>query len=224
MLQLTRKDQSVGIFSKGISHLREHKRAYVILNVAFYGAMVAMTVVGHFYPELKDAMQRSSDPNSDPTNHLFQATYGEGRVLAAASITFAVNLGVGAVITQTFPSLIIPMFGVVAGFLRVASWGLIFAPSGFADAPWFIPHGITAAIEAQAYVLAAFAAYVQADRFFRFKAYGLASRGQGYKQGLFATLHIYVLIVAVLMLAALWEAIELIHIVPDSFLQWWLGH
>ncbi|GAA2689293.1 MULTISPECIES: hypothetical protein [Actinosynnema] len=203
--------------------IRRDRRAYLALNLAFYGVLVLAAVAAGAFPWLREAAQHGTDPNADPTNHLFVATYGTGDVLGAAGITFVVNLLIGALLWQTAPSLVVPFAGVALGLVRLVGWGMIFTPSGADDLAWFVPHGVTALLEAQGYVLAALASWVHGRKFLRPRRFGLETRRAGYAAGLADALRLYPLVVVVLAVAALWEAVELIHLVPDEFLQWWLG-
>jgi hypothetical protein len=204
--------------------IKQHRQAYFLLNVAFYGVLLSMMIVAAIFPNLRSLAQASTDPNSDPLNWLFVGTYGEGKVVTAAVITFIVNLVAGAVITQSMSSLVVPFCGVAFGFVRVAGWGLIFAPSSSRDLAWAIPHMAAAIVEGQAYVVAALAAWIHGRKYLYPRKYGELSHWAGYKAGIVDTARLYPLIIVMLAAAAVCEAIELIYIVPDAFLQWWLGH
>lgn len=210
-------------FQKGLDIIRDHKKAYIALNVGVYGLIVVTMVVARLFPQLQVATQTGTDTGADPLNPLFEATYGTGNVLGATAVTLGVNLIIGAVLTLTAPTLVIPFIGVAFAFARIASWGFIFAPTDLSDMSWFIPHVITAIIEAQGYILAAFAAYVHGRFTTQPRRFGFPSHRAGYVAGIKAIVHLYPLIIVVLAVAALWEAIELIHIVPEGFLDWWLG-
>lgn len=210
-------------FGLAFALIRRHKTAYIVLNLACYGLIAGMMLIATLFPELRVGAQTVTDTNADPLNGMFVATYGVGNVLGAAAATLFVNLIFGAVLTLSVPSLVIPFFAVASMLLRVSSWGLIFAPTKVDDLAWFIPHIITAVIEAQGYILAALAGWIHGRMFLFPRRFHLAGRRAGYRAGLRAVLRLYPLAIAVLTIAALWEAIELIHIVPAPFLSWWLG-
>lgn len=210
-------------FGPALALIRRHRTAYLVLNLACYGLIAGMMLLATLLPELRVAAQTVTDTDNDPLNGMFVATYGVGNVLGAAAATLFVNLIFGTVLTLTIPSLVIPFFAVASMLLRVSSWGLIFAPTGVEDLSWFIPHIITAVIEAQGYILAALAAWIHGRMFLFPRRFHLADRRGGYKAGLRAVIRLYPLVIAVLTIAAVWEAIELIHIVPAPFLSWWLG-
>jgi hypothetical protein len=208
---------------RGFDVIRAHKKAYITLNVCFYGLIAATMVLARVFPDLQLATQAGTDTSADPFNPLFEATYGTGNIIGAAAITLGVNLIFGAVLTLTAPTLVIPFIGVAFALARVASWGFIFSPTDTSSMSWFIPHMITAVIEAQGYIIVAFAAFVHARYVVQPHRFGFPSRRAGYAAGVKAIVDLYPLIILVLAVAALWEAIELIHIVPAGFLDWWLG-
>jgi hypothetical protein len=210
-------------FGPALTLIRQHRTAYMVLNLACYGLIAGMMLLATAFPELRVAAQAATDTSNDPLNGLFAATYGVGNVFGAAAATLFVNLIFGTVLTLTLPSLVIPFFAIVFGLLRISSWGLIFAPTGVEDLSWFIPHMITAVIEAQGYILAALAAWIHERMFLLPPRFDLPGRRAGYGAGLRATLRLYPLVIAVLTVAAVWEAVELIHIVPAQFLSWWMG-
>ena len=213
----------LSLFRKGLDIIRAHKKVYIALNVGVYGLIVVTMVIARLFPQLQVAAQTGTDTSTDPFNPLFEATYGAGNVLGGAAVTLGVNLIIGAVLTLTAPTLVIPFIGVAFALARIASWGFIFSPTAPSDMSWFIPHMITAIIEAQGYILAAFAAYIHGRFTTQPRRFGFPSHRAGYVAGIKAIAHLYPLIIVVLALAALWEAVELIHIVPGGFLDWWLG-
>jgi hypothetical protein len=44
--------------------------------------------------------------------------------------------------------------------------------------------------------------------------YGFASRGEAYRKGLASVAQVYLIVVSILAIAALYEAFEVIHLVP----------
>lgn len=84
--------------------------------------------------------------------------YLSGSVLYAASATLAVNLGI-AVMLIAIPSFLVSFFGVVFAMVFAATYGVTLAPIGHYAAA-MIPHSITVLIEFQAYIVAAFRAYL----------------------------------------------------------------
>lgn len=85
--------------------------------------------------------------------------------MLAAGLTFLVNLLIGAFVTLTLPSLLIPFLGILMAFYRAVEWGFLFAPVDGSVGSILSPNGLTLVIEGQAYVLAAFAIYVHGKMF-----------------------------------------------------------
>lgn len=140
-----------------------------MLNVAFYGLVVASIALAMYLPELRE-------PFAPLTGGAVDA-----RQFFVSSFTLA-----------TLPSLLIPFAGVLVQLYRASLWGVMHAPVD----------GLALMIEGQAYVLVAFAAYVQGRMFLWPEYYRMSSHRAGFKAGAVATLRIYVLIVMTLALGA----------------------
>ena len=202
------------IFRDSIGIIQQHKRAFLMLNIAFFGLLVVVMVATVMYPGLNESSRVRNDPQLDifPMKQAVDA-YANGNVLAAASLTFLINLVVGSLLCITVPSFVIPFFGVLFTTYRFLEWGFLFAPLG-RDSVAFIPHYVTLLVEGEAYVLAALATWVHARMFLQPQRYGLPSRWAGYKEGLLTTVRLYPLIALVLLVVAIYEAIEVIYLLP----------
>jgi len=202
------------IFRDSIGIIQQHKRAFLMLNIAFFGLLVVVMVATVMYPGLNESSRVRNDPQLDifPMKQAVDA-YANGNVLAAASLTFLINLVVGSLLCITVPSFVIPFFGVLFTTYRFLEWGFLFAPLG-PDAIAFIPHYVTLIVEGEAYVLTALAAWVHGRMFLQPQRYGLPSRWAGYKEGLLTTVRLYPLIALVLLVVAIYEAIEVIYLLP----------
>jgi hypothetical protein len=136
--------------------------------------------------------------------------YINAQVLAAIGATFFVNLLAGSFATITLPSLLIPFSGLLVGFYRAVLWGLILSPAHPDLRLVMIPHFLTLILEGQAYILTMLAAYIQGRAFLWPHTVGLERRGQGYLEGLKRTGKIYVLVILTLLVAAIYEVIEVV--------------
>ena len=192
--------------------VKEHRRAYLLLNLAYYGLMAGAMVYAAFHPDLQITLwtEVGKGFGTGPLEELVGA-YSGGQVLLAAVLTFAVNLVLGSLLYITLPSLVIPFSGLLVGVYRALLWGLLFAPSAVVGAGLLI-HLPTIILEGQAYVLAMVAAYVQGMAFLRPKSVGAKSYWQGYREGIKRTARIYVLVAIVLLVAAIYEAVSVIFI------------
>jgi hypothetical protein len=191
--------------------VQENRRAYIILNIVYY----VLVVVFMIYVAFDQALQKSlvdlvgAAFMTGPLSFVGQS-YVNARVLTAILATFLINLLIGSFATITLPSLIIPFSGILVGAYRAAMWGLILSPANPDLRLVMIPHSITLLIEGQAYILTMLAAYIQGRAFLWPKTIGLESRSKGYLEGLKRTGKIYVLVVLTLLIAAIYEVIEVV--------------
>ena len=113
---------------------------------------------------------------------------------------------------------VIPFSGLLVGAYRAVLWGLIFSPPTLAVSSREMLAGFLALIllilEGQGYVLAMLAAYVQGSAFLFPKSVGATSRKQGYGVGVKRSIRLYLLVVPVLAVAAVYEALVVILIMP----------
>jgi hypothetical protein len=113
----------------------------------------------------------------------------------------------------TLPSLVVPFSGLLMGAYRAILWGLLLSPAAPELRLIMIPHSLTLILEGQAYIMAMLAAYVHGRAFLWPRTVGVITHRAGYKVGLSRTLRIYVLVVLLLALAAIYEALEVILLV-----------
>ncbi|GAA2986653.1 hypothetical protein [Streptosporangium longisporum] len=196
--------------------IKEHRRTFIVFNVVFYGLFVAtMIVTAAVYPEAQVSAVKGvqGDLNQPGLGSAVAAGYDSGNILWAAGVTLFVNFFIGALLTTTLPSLIIPFFGIAFTVYRVTQWGILFVPLDGNYAA-FIPHLVTLIVEGQAYLIAAFAVWIHGRKFLRPGRFSLPTRRAGYKAGLKDTLRLYPLVVMLLIIGAIYEAIEVIHLIP----------
>jgi hypothetical protein len=205
----------VGVIRSAWRTVRADRRAYVSLNVMYYGLVaLAMIYVGLINPGVQERLL--ADVGASLTEGPLATVGGVylgGNVAAAAVLTFVVNLVAGAILTITLPSLIVPFAGIALGAYRAVLWGLLLAPTTSQLALVMIPHSLTLILEGQAYILAILASYIHGVAFLRPQSVGVASHRQGYLQGAKLTARLYVLVVIVLAVAAVYEAVEVIAMV-----------
>jgi hypothetical protein len=191
--------------------IQENRRAYIVLNIIYYGLVIVFMVYAAFNQQLQEQLMKAVGASlmTGPLAFVRQA-YVNARVLAAIAATFFVNLLVGSFGSITLPSLIIPFSGILVGFYRAILWGLILSPAHPDLRLVMIPHSITLILEGQAYILTMLAAHIQSRAFLWPKTVGLESRGKGYLEGLKRTGRIYILVILMLMVAAIYEVIEVV--------------
>lgn len=192
----------------------ENRRAYVTINALYYGLVLAGMAVAFARPEVQQALLRVVGESFSPSGEMASVVtaYQSGDVWSAALLTFGVNLVLGSFLVLTLPSLIVPFFGMVMGAYRAILWGLLLAPQGVLALP-MIPHSLTLVLEGQGYILALLGAYTVGKGLFRPAAYGAPGPWQGYLAGLRRCARLYVLVIVVLAVAAVYEALEVILIV-----------
>jgi len=192
----------------------ENRKAYIVLNVVYYGLVAVCMVYVAFDQELQKSLldEVGAAFMTGPLAFVGQA-YVNAEVLKAILATFFVNLLIGALATISLPSLVIPFSGILLGVYRAVLWGLLLSPANPDLRMAMIPHSITLILEGQAYILAMFAAYLQGRAFLFPKTVGLESRVQGYLEGLKRTGRLYLLIVLTLAIAAIYEVIEVVIMV-----------
>jgi len=132
----------------------------------------------------------------------------------AMALTFVVNLFIGSLIDITLPSLIVPFSGMLLGILRAVLWGFLLSPASPQLRFSMIPHSLTLLLEGQGYILVLLAVYVQGRAFLWPLSVGVEGHWKGYLEGLKRTGLLYVLVTLTLLAAAIYEALEVILIVP----------
>jgi len=205
----------VGVFRSAWQLVRDHSRAYLALNVMYYGLVgLAMMYVALINPSLQQQLLGDVEQalTEGPLATVGGAYLG-GNVVVAAILTFLVNLFAGSVLYVTLPSLIVPFAGIPLGAYRAVLWGLLLAPTTRELALVMIPHSVTLLLEGQAYILAIFAAYVHGLAFLRPRSVGLSSHREGYVAGLKMAARVYVVVVIILAAAAVYEALEVVAMV-----------
>ena len=139
--------------------------------------------------------------------------YRNGYLLRAIMLTFVINFFLGSLITFNIPSAIVPFIGLVFACFRAILWGILFSPANLEPIGGrlpMLPHYLTLIIEGQGYILAMFAVYLQG----RWVLPTERSRGELYVEGVMQTLRVYRLVAIVLAIAAVYEALEVIYLVP----------
>jgi hypothetical protein len=201
--------------TKTIQHawaiVKEFRRTYIALNLIYYGLVVVAMIYVAFNPSLQRSLLQTV--GTAFTQGAFASVgnaYGSGQVIVAMLLTFVLNLMLGSFLVITLPSLLIPFSGLLMGICRAILWGLLLSPTTPQLALTMIPHSLTLILEGQGYILAMLAAYVQGKAFLWPRTLRVATRWQGYKAGVKRSVQLYLLVILVLAIAAIYEAIEVI--------------
>lgn len=207
------------VFGPTLAAVSRMRRAYVGLNLAYYGLVAASMVYSVLDPSLQQLLMGTvlDAFQSGPLSSVLEA-YSGGQVVQAVALTFAVNLFLGSLVSIALPSLVIPFGGFLVAALRATMWGLLFAPTSAPTSIASAGAGLLVALllllEGQGYVLATLAAYAQGRAFLAPKQVGAASHAQGYWIGVKQALRIYLLVALVLIVAAIYEVSIAVWLLP----------
>ncbi len=191
--------------------LREHWSAYLRACLLFYGlSLLGMAVVAA-NPDLERTLRTAIRSNVD--RDLLDA-YARGAVLEATARTFANNVLLASIVALTLPSLAIPFWGLGLGCVRALLWGLALSPTDPSYGIRFVAQLPTWILEGQGYILAMLATWILWSGVLRLARTGGAGRSAAYFAGLRTTLVLYVAIVPVLGIAAVYEVLASVYLVP----------
>jgi len=205
----------MNLIRRGWAIVKENWQAYIIINAVYYGLVAVFMVFAAFNQSLQVMLVKSVGAGF--TSGLFAfvgKTYGGRQVLAAMAITLVINLFLGTVLEITLPSLVVPFSGMVMGVVRAALWGLLLSPAYPPLRMLMIPHSLTLILEGQGYILGLLAVYVQGRAFLQPGSVGVEGHWAGYIEGLKRTGWLYSLVVLLLLVAAIYEALEVIFLAP----------
>jgi hypothetical protein len=191
--------------------VKEHKRSYLFFNILYYGLVVVFMGVAAFNPSVQDELLRAVGESfmTGPLAVVGEA-YLNAEVFTAIALTFLVNLFIASLLSITVPSLVIPFVGLLLGVYRAILWGLLFYPGHPDMQVIMIPHSLTLILEGQAYILVMFAAWLQGRAFLFPQSAGVEGHLRGYVEGLKRTGKIYILVILTLLVAAVYEVIEVV--------------
>ena len=195
--------------------VKENRRAYLVINLVYYGLVAIFMVIAVFTQPLQETLVKLVGAGFASGLFSFVGkTYGSGQVLKAMGITFGINFFVGTFLEITLPSLVIPFIGMFMGILRAALWGLLLSPAYPPLRLLMIPHSLTLILEGQGYIMGLLAVYVQGKAFLWPESAGVVGHWQGYVEGLKRTGWLYCLVILLLLVAAIYEALEVIFLAP----------
>ncbi len=209
----------MNILRDAVKLIVDSRRPYIILNIVYYGLIICAMSYTFYDRSLQQELtdQISLGFSQGMLSPVVEA-YTTGQILSAVGLTFVINLVLGSFISITLPSLIIPFSGYIIGGIRALLWGVIFSPSitgiGIKEITMGVLIAILLFLEGQGYVLAMMAAYLQGRAFLWPQRIGAADRVQGYLRGLIDTGKVYLLVVLALVVAAVYEALIAILILP----------
>lgn len=194
----------IKLLKETVRIIRENWKAYVAINILFYGIVIVGMIIISSSPKLhKEIISNLHNYllNGNGLLPIVAKYYLENNIPIAIALTFLVNLFLATLIHITLPSLIIPFAGFLIFILRAFQWGIIF---GF-DFPIEF-YGVTI-LEGQGYIIAAFAIYLHGIFMIRPHYYGFQKRKEAFLNGVKVIGKLYILVIFVLLIAAVYEVL-----------------
>jgi hypothetical protein len=205
--------------SEALALIKENRKTFNWINIGYFTTVLFGMVIVRASPELQQTLVNMIGEafTTGPMQYVSGA-YSNGEAVAAIGLTFIINLLVGCFVSITMPSLIIPFSGFLIGGLRALLWGIIFSPDlgdlSFTMIILGIGIGLLLVFEGEAYVLALFAAFMHGRAWLKPASIGAATHAQGYLAGVHMSLRLYLLMIGVLLIAAVYEVVLAIWLIP----------
>lgn len=190
--------------------IRADLRAYLLVNVFVYGVLLLGMALGVLFPDLHASRVASFAGGGQGA--LVNAVVGNGWVFG--TVIFLVNVFPTALLLITLPSLAVPFAGLVVFAVKTLDLGITLAPVDATSRLTLIPHSLTLLIEFQAYVLVMFGAYLLGRSWLRPATVDAPTRRQGYVRGLTRLGWLWLPALALFLLGAVYEAVEIYFLVP----------
>jgi hypothetical protein len=187
-----------------------HRGALVAMNLVYLAAIAAGVAITAFEPTLQMTLiQQVGESFSTSLRPVVEA-YTQGRLLPAILWTFSVNLFIGSLMAITLPSAVVPFWGVVMGVYRALLWGILFSPLGGIFDLGYLPHVLTGLIEGEAYIVAMLGVWLWWWPVVR----SPGQRWQRWMEGLKLQPRIYLVVTLLLAVAAVYEVLEIVYLIP----------
>ena len=191
----------------------QHVRALLVLNALYWGVAALAGAYAFVNPAIQSALTEAAVDAFSPSGGLgaLVQAYLSGELVQAIVLTFLVNLILGSFVFLTLPSAVIPFAGILLGVYRAVLWGLLFAPTATSImGPTLLLHVPTILVEGEAYIVAMLGVWLWWHAVFSRSG----ERWRAWRQGLLLQRRVYAAVVALLAIAAIYEAIEVIWILP----------
>jgi hypothetical protein len=186
-----------------------NRRAYIVLNAALYGLLIAGFVVGLLIPEL--SAQRVETLENNGTRDEVLGLLGNVWLFAAGILANnALRVGL---LSIAVPSMIVPFAGVAIFAYSSFEIGVSLSASGSDLWGVMAPHVLTVVIELQAYVLLTLGAYVLGKAWLVPRTVGASNRRRGYLRGLRQLGWLSLPAIVLLIIGAIYEAVTLIYVI-----------
>jgi len=197
------------LFDRAWEIVYKNRLPYLVLSGLYYGLLLALMFYAAF-----DAPLQSQMLNANRVTYmtgplaLSAKTVVDVQALQVLGQSYLINVLGSSYGNITLPSFIIPFLGIFFGLYRAAVIGIIFSPMNTEISQIFLPHIPTLLIEGQATILAMLGAYIQGMAMIWPASVGHTSRWKAYWEGVRQTGTIYMFIMAILLISAVYGIIE----------------
>jgi len=197
------------LFDRAWDILNKNRFPYLALNGLYYGMLLALMVYTAFNAPLQNRLL-DADRWAYMTGAL--SLNGQGafiqQLFGILGRSFLFNVLGNSYGGITLPSFIIPFIGIFVGLYRAALLGIVFSPFNAEIGQIFLPHIPTMLIEGQATILAMLGAFIQGRAMIWPASIGHTSRWKAYVEGIRQNGTIYMFIMSILLISALYGVIE----------------
>lgn len=187
-----------------------NRRAYFVLNALYYGLILILLMYVSFDHALHERVLETYNATfmTGPLALDGKTPELDSETVKGVVMTFMLNvLGTtyGAV---TLPSFVIPFVGIISGLYRAILIGISFSPVDPFMARIFFPHLPTLLLEGQATILAMLGVYIQGRAMIWPATVEQQSRWKAYIEGVRQSGIMYMLIMPILLISAIYGVIE----------------
>lgn len=187
-----------------------NRRAYFVLNALYYGLIVVLMIYTSFNHALHESVLERYGVSfiTGPLALDGKAPVMDMETLTSAFLTLLLNLLGVTYAGISLPSFIIPFAGIFSGLYRAILLGISFSPVDPFMARIFFPHLPTLLLEGQAIILAMLGAYIQGRAMIWPATVNHTSRWKAYIEGVRQSGTMYMLIMPILLISAIYGVIE----------------
>jgi hypothetical protein len=197
------------LFDRAWDILIKNRYAYFALNILYYGLIILLMAYAAFDAAPQTlTLEKSGSAYMTGALSVVNQTVDARKlflVLGRAFLISVLGTSYGAI---TLPSFIVPFAGIFMGLYHAVMLGIVFSPFNATIGQIFIPHIPTLFIDGQAYILAMLGAYIQGRAMIWPKSVGQTSRWKAYVEGVRQTGTLYMFIMAILLISAIYGVIE----------------
>lgn len=198
------------LFRRALHTIQANRRAYLVLNVIFYGSVLAGFGAGLMFPGLAAAQTESFEAGgtADLVRSLLENPW------LFALVILANNALRASLLNLVLPSMIVPFAGIGWYAYTLFLVGLMLAPVDQDGWLVLVPHSLTVVMEIQAYVLLSLGAYLLGRAWIWPRTVGAENRRQAYVRGLRQLGVLSLPALTLLVVFALYESFSIVYLVP----------